>query len=141
MFTHPPFILPPPSPPRHFAAIAAIFRHVFDINKNIDHMNLTLNVFELHQYLVSLLRKTQNTFSEQAVKKIGWWEFFPKKEIYYQTLGHINRTMNLCELHLYLISLLRKMQNIFPELEVSGIWLMGFFSQKENFSPKHRSHK
>src|SRR6266568_601232 len=86
MFAYPPFILPPPSPPRHFAAIAAIFRHVFDINKNIDHMNLTLNVFELHQYLVSLLRKTQNTFSEQAVKKkVGDGNLFPKRKFVAKT--------------------------------------------------------
>ena len=32
-------------------------------------MNCNLNVFELHQYLISLWRKTQNTFSEPAVKK------------------------------------------------------------------------
>ena len=37
--------------------------------KNVDHMNWTLNVFEVHQYLISLLRKTQNTLSEPAVKK------------------------------------------------------------------------
>jgi len=54
--------------------IECLIRKVFGgsaISKNIDHMNLTLNVFELHQYLISLLRKMQNTFSEQAVKKIG----------------------------------------------------------------------
>ena len=35
-------------------------------------MNCNLNVFELHQYLISLWRKTQNTFSELGViKKMG----------------------------------------------------------------------
>ena len=39
-------------------------------------MNWTLNVFEVHQYLISLLRKTQNTFSEPAViKKMGGGNF------------------------------------------------------------------
>ena len=104
-------------------------------------MNLTLNLFELHQCLVSLLRKTQNTFSEEAVKKIGWWEFFPKKEICHQTLGHINRTVNLFELHQYIISLRRKIQNTFSEPAVKKISWWECFSKKENLSPNHRSHQ
>ena len=104
-------------------------------------MNLTLNVFELHQCLVSLLRKTQNTFSEQAVKKIGWWEFLLKKKICHQTLGHINRTMNLFELHQYIISLLMKMQNTISEPAVKKNWVMGICSRKGNLSTKHRSHQ
>src|SRR6266446_5590975 len=39
--------------------------------KNVDHINWTLNLFKLHQYLISLLRKTQNTFLEPAVKFFG----------------------------------------------------------------------
>jgi len=39
--------------------------------KNVDHINRTLNQFELHQYFISLLRKTQNTFLEPAVKIFG----------------------------------------------------------------------
>ena len=42
------------------------------------------------------------------------------------------------ELHQYLISLLRKTQNTRGELAVCGIWLMGIFSQKGNFSPNDR---
>jgi len=30
-----------------------------------------MNLLELYEYLISLLRKTQNTFSELAVKKKG----------------------------------------------------------------------
>ena len=94
-------------------------------------MNWTLNVFEVHQYLISLLRKTQNTLSEPAVKKIGWWEFVPKKEICNQTIGHINRTLSLFELHQYLISILRKMQNTFSELAVKKIGWWEFIPKKE----------
>ena len=57
-----------------------------------------------------------------------------------ENVDHINWTLNLFELHQYLISLLRKMQNTRGEPAVSGIWLMGIFSQKGNFSSKHRLH-
>jgi hypothetical protein len=43
------------------------------------------------------------------------------------------------ESHQYLISLLRKTQNTFLDAAVRGIWLMGNFSQKGNFSPTCRS--
>ena len=49
-------------------------------------MNWTLNVFELHQHLISLLRKTQNTFLEPAVSGFGRWESFPKKKIIHQMI-------------------------------------------------------
>src|SRR6266700_1015963 len=66
---------------------------------------------------------------------------FPKKEICHQTLGHINRTVNLFELHQYIISLLRKMQHTFSEPAVKKNWGMGICSQKGNLSPKHRSYQ
>ena len=63
---------------------------IFPKNENyhqtIDHINRTLNIFELHQYLISLLRKTQNTFSEPLVKKKWVMEMFPKKEIINQMI-------------------------------------------------------
>ena len=111
--------------------IDCIIRKIFGINKNIVHMNLTLDVFELQQCLVFLLRKTQNTLSEPAVKRIGWWEFVPKKEICNQTIGHINRTLILFELHQYLISILRKMQNTFSELAVKKFGWWEFIPKKE----------
>ena len=49
-------------------------------------MNWTLNVFELHQYLIFLLRKTQNTFSEPLVKKKWVMGICPKKEIINQMI-------------------------------------------------------
>ena len=50
-----------------------------------------------------------------------------------KNIDHINCTLNQFELHQYLISLLRKTQNTFPELALLEIWLMGIFSQKGNF--------
>jgi len=58
-----------------------------------------------------------------------------------KNVDHINWTLNLFELHQYLISLLRKTQNTFPNAAVTGIWLMGICSQKGNFLPKDRSHQ
>jgi len=77
--------------------------------QRIDHISRILNVSKLCWYLISLLRKTQNTFLEPAVKFFGWWESFPKKETHHQNMDYISRTLNLFELHQYLISLLRKM--------------------------------
>ena len=38
-----------------------------------------MNLLELYEYLISLLRKTQNTFSAQVVKKkMGDGNFFQK---------------------------------------------------------------
>ena len=76
--------------------------------QRIDHISRILNVSKLCWYLISLLRKTQNTFLEPAVKFFGWWESFPKKETHHQNMDYISRTLNLFELHQYLISLLRK---------------------------------
>ena len=58
-------------------------------------------------------------------------EIFPKKEICNQTIGHINRTLSLFELHQYLISLLRKTQNTFSEPPVKKKWVMGIFPKEE----------
>jgi hypothetical protein len=54
--------------------------------------------------------------------KIWLMGIFPKKENYHQTIDHINRTLNIFELHQYLISLLRKTQNTFlePALTIFG---------------------
>src|SRR6267143_1910190 len=106
-------------------------------------MNLTVNVFELHQYLIFLLRKMQNSFSEPAVKKI-WVMGICSQKGNLSTKHrshHINKTVNLFELHQYLISLLRKMQNTFSEPVVKKIWVLGICSQKGNLSTKHRSHQ
>jgi hypothetical protein len=45
-------------------------------------MNWTLDVFELHQYLISLLRKMQNTFSERQWKSqfLADGNFFPERK-------------------------------------------------------------
>jgi hypothetical protein len=45
-----------------------------------------MNLFELHQYLISLLRKTQNTFAEPVAKKKWVMGVFPKKEIINQMI-------------------------------------------------------
>src|SRR5882762_2036716 len=71
----------------------------------IDHINRTLKLFELYQYLVSLLRKMQNTFPKPVVKKFWLMGKFSQK-------GKKN-----CRLHQYLLSLLRNSQNtIFVKL-------------------------
>ena len=53
----------------------------------------------------------------------------------------MNLTLNVFELHKYLISLLRKTQNTFLEPVMKKFWLMGIFSQKGNLSPNYRSHQ
>src|SRR6266700_105593 len=40
------------------------------LTKNVDNINRTLDLSKLHQYHISLLRKTQNTFPEPAVSGI-----------------------------------------------------------------------
>src|SRR6266436_1784697 len=50
------------------------------LTKNVDNINRTLDLSKLHQYLISLLRKMQNTFETSAISRFGRWEFFPKKE-------------------------------------------------------------
>ena len=79
--------------------------------KNVDHINRFLKLFKLHQYLISLLRKMQNTLLELAVKRFWLMGIFPKKESGHQTIDHINRTLNTFKLHQYLLSLLRNSQN------------------------------
>src|SRR6266436_5852562 len=90
------------------------------LTKNVDHINWTLNLVESHQYLISLLRKMQNTFLEPAVMEFSDGNCFPKKETFYQSVDHISRILNVSKLCRYLISLLRKMQNTFLEPVVSG---------------------
>src|SRR6267378_4958219 len=80
----------------------------------IDHINRTLKLFELYQYLVSLLRKMQNTFPKPVVKRFWLMGNFSQKG---KTVDHINRTLNTFKLHQYLLFLLRNSQNtIFVKL-------------------------
>src|SRR6266446_94536 len=51
--------------------LMGIFPKKENYHQTIDHINRTLNIFELHQYLISLLRKTQNTFLEPALTIFG----------------------------------------------------------------------
>ena len=97
----------------------------------VDHINWTLNLFKLHQYLISLLRKTQNTFETSLI--FGRCVLFPKKETFYQSIDHISRILNVSKLCWYLISLLRKMQNTFLEPVVSGFGRWESFPKKEIF--------
>jgi len=45
------------------------------------YINRTVNLFELHQYLISLLRKTQIHLQSRWRKKKWGWEFFPKRKL------------------------------------------------------------
>jgi hypothetical protein len=53
--------------------------------KNVDAMGRTLNMAELHQYLISLLRKMQNTCKALVISRIWQMGIFPKKENFHQT--------------------------------------------------------
>src|SRR6266446_10432118 len=103
------------------------------LTKNVDHINWTLNLVELHQYLISLLRKMQNTFLELVLWNLADGNCFPKKETFYQSVDHISRILNVPKLCWYLISLLRKMQNTFLELAVSGFGRWESFPKKDTF--------
>ena len=67
-------------------------------HQTVDHISRTLNQFKLHQYLISLLRKTQNTFLEPAVSLIWQMGYFPKKEISHQIFYIIIHVDSLCHL-------------------------------------------
>src|SRR6267378_59143 len=79
------------------------------LTKNVDHINWTLNLVELHQYLISLLRKMQNTFLELAVSGFGRWESFPKKENFHHMIE--NYFWIMFHFDSYINSLLRNRQN------------------------------
>jgi hypothetical protein len=106
----------------------------------MDHISRTLNLFELHQYLISLLRKTQNTFLELALTNFGWWEFFPKRKLITKTwITSVGPW--IC---------LNCISTLFPYWEKRKIhfWSRrsqfladGNFSQKGNYQPNHRSHQ
>jgi len=51
------------------------------LSPTIDHINRTLNIFELHHTLFPYWEKHKIHFSELVVTNFGWWEFFPKRKL------------------------------------------------------------
>jgi hypothetical protein len=66
--------------------IVAVHFVAVPLTKNVDHISRTLNMLKLHQYLISLLRKMQNTHLEPAIKRIWQTGKILKKEIIHQLI-------------------------------------------------------
>ena len=63
---------------------------------------------------------------------------FSQKRNFDQNIDYISRTLNTLESYQYLLSLLRKTQNTFPDTAQKIFWLMGIFSQKGKYSPDNK---
>jgi len=85
---------------------------------NVDHISRTLNQFELHQYLVFLLRKTQNACLIWQIGKLSQKENFlaDNKKLF---LDHVS----LSQLYHLMYFLCKNKQNINSNLKNPAVFL------------------
>jgi len=65
--------------------VMGIFAQKEICHQTLGHINRTVNLFELHQYIICLLRKMQNTFQASSEKKLGDGNLFPKRKFVAKT--------------------------------------------------------